>query len=78
MWLTEMSYWIRLSKVPENDLWDVVATRITRGVLTMINAKLRTAKELGVQPWPTWQVFAKALKAQFEPLLKEERAREQI
>ena len=30
-WLTEMSRWIRLSKVPEDDLWDVVATRMSGG-----------------------------------------------
>ena len=24
-WLTEMSHWIRLSKVPEDGFWDVVA-----------------------------------------------------
>ena len=43
-----------------------------------MNAKLRVAEELGVQPWPTWQVFVKVLKAQVKPLLKEERVREQI
>ena len=35
-------------------------------------------EDLEVRPWPSWQVFAKAFKAQFEPLSKEERAREQI
>ena len=75
-WLTEMSHWIRLSKVPEVDLWDVVATRMSRGVLTWINARMSVANELGVRPWVSWQAFAKALKAQFEPLPKEERARE--
>ena len=48
------------------------------GVLTWINAKLRAVEELDLQPWPTWQVYAKALEAQFEPLSKEEHAREQI
>ena len=34
-WLTEMSHWIRLSKVPEDDLWDVVvATRMSMSALT--------------------------------------------
>lgn len=37
----EMSHWIHLSKVPDADLWDVVAARMARGVLTYINAKLR-------------------------------------
>ena len=32
--LTTMSQWILLSKVPESDLWDVVATRMTGGALT--------------------------------------------
>ena len=27
-WLTEMSHWIRLTKVPKDDLWDVVATQM--------------------------------------------------
>ena len=30
-WLTEMSHWIRLNKALEDDLWDVVATRMTGG-----------------------------------------------
>ena len=51
---------------------------MTGGALTWINAKLRATTELGVQPWPTWQLIAKVLKAQFEPLSKEEHAREQI
>lgn len=33
-WLIEMSYWIRLSKVPKADLCDVVATRMSSGELT--------------------------------------------
>ena len=33
-WLTEMSHWIRQSKVPKNDLWDVVATRMSGVALT--------------------------------------------
>lgn len=53
-WLTEMSHWIRLSKVPDADLWDVVATRMTGGALTWINAKLRAVEELGVVAWPSW------------------------
>ena len=61
MWLIQMSHWIRLSKVLESDLWDVVATRMTWGVLTWINNKLCVAEELDVQQWPTWQVFVKAL-----------------
>ena len=39
---------------------------------------MNVADELGVRPWVSWQVFEKALKTQFEPLSKEERAREQI
>ena len=34
MWLTEMLCWIHLSKVPEDDLRDVVATRMSGGALT--------------------------------------------
>ena len=45
-WLTEMSRWIRLSKVPEADLWDVVATRMSGGALTWINARMSPAEEL--------------------------------
>ena len=77
-WLIDMSHWIRLSKVLEDDLWDVVASRMSRGALTWINAKMSVADEWGVRPWVSWQAFKKALKAQFEPLSKEERAREQI
>ena len=33
-WLTEMSHWIHLSKVPECFLWDVVDTRMIGGALT--------------------------------------------
>ena len=77
-WLTKMSHWIHLSKVPEADLWDLVATRMSRGVLTWINARMSVAEKLGVRPWVSWQAFEKALKAQFEPLSKEERARKQI
>ena len=33
-WLTEMLHWIRLSMVPEDDLWDVVATQMSGGALT--------------------------------------------
>ena len=73
-WLTEMSHWIPLSKVPEDGLWDVVVTRMSRGALTRINARMSTTEELGVRPWVSWQAFEKALKAQFEPLSKEERA----
>ena len=51
---------------------------MTGGALTWINAKLCTAKELDAQPWPTWPFFVKALKVQFEPLSKEDWAREQI
>ena len=32
--LTEMSHEIRLSKVPNSDRWDVVATRMSGGALT--------------------------------------------
>ena len=39
---------------------------------------MSAAEELGVRPWVSWQAFEKALKAQFEPLSKEEWAREQI
>ena len=77
-WLTEMLCWICLSKVPEADLWDVVATRMSRGALTWINARMSAAEELGVRPWVSWKAFEEALKAQFEPLSKEECAREQI
>ena len=33
-WLTEMLHWICLSKVLEDDLWDVVATWMSGGALT--------------------------------------------
>ena len=33
-WLTKMSCRIRLSKIPESDLWDVVATQMFGGALT--------------------------------------------
>ena len=73
-WLTEMSCWICLSEVPEDDLWDVVTTQMLGGALTWINARMSIAEELGVRPWVPWQAFEKALNAQFEPLSKEERA----
>ena len=53
MMKTKMSCWIRLSKVLESDLWDVVATGMTGGALTWMNGKFRVVKELHVQPWPT-------------------------
>lgn len=62
----------------EIDLWDVVVTWMTNDTLTWINAKLHAAEKLGLMPWLTWQAFIMALKAQFESLPKEERAREQI
>ena len=70
--------WICLSKVPKDDLWDVVATPMSRGAPTWIKARMSTAEDLGARPWGSWQAFEKALKEQFEPLLKEEHAREQI
>ena len=42
-----------------------------------MNEQLCAAKDLDFSPWTSWQVFAKALKAQFEPLSKEEHVREQ-
>ena len=48
------------------------------GALTWINSRMSIVEELGVRPWVSWQAFEKALKAQFEPLSKEECAREQI
>ena len=58
-----MSCWIRLSKAPEDDLWDVVATRMTRDALTWMNTKVHIVEELEVRPWPTRQVIVKAFKA---------------
>lgn len=55
--LIEMTCWAWLSKVPKSDLWDVVATCMIGGVLTWMNAKLHTMKELGVTSWPTGQAF---------------------
>ena len=49
-WLTEMLHWNCLSKVPKSDLWDVMATQITSGPLTMINVRLRIVEDLGVEP----------------------------
>lgn len=71
-WSMEMLHWIHLSKVPEVGLWDVVATHMSGGALTWINAKLCVVEELGVAPWPTWTNFVMAIRAQFEPPLKEE------
>ena len=76
-----MSHWIHLSKVPETDLWDVAATRMTvEATLTWVNVKMSAAKEeLGVRPLVHHGKFLqKAFKAQFEPLSKEEHASEQI
>ena len=76
--MAEMLHWIRLSNVLDDDFRDVVATWMARGALTWINARMSVAQALGVCPWLSWQAFEKALKAKFEPLLKEECAREQI
>ena len=62
-WLPKMSHWIHLSKVLEDDLWDVVAIRMSGGGHTWINARMSVAEELGVRPWVSWQAFEKALKA---------------
>ena len=47
------------------------------GALAWINTKMSATDELGIRPWVSWQAFEKALKAQFEPLSKEEQTREQ-
>ena len=68
-WLTKMSYWICLSKVLEDDLWDVVATCMTGVHLPRLMQSCM---------WRTnWEFdhglhgkFCKALKAQFEPVSK--------
>ena len=77
-WLAKMSYWIHLSKVLDSDLWDVLATRMSGEALTWMNTKLNAKKPLGSVPWPEWQAFVRAFKAQFEPMSREERAHEQI
>ena len=59
----EISHWIRLSKAPKIDLWDVVATRMIGGALIWMNTKLDVARQLGVAPWLAWQAFIIALKA---------------
>ena len=64
-----MSRWIRLSKVLEDDLWDVVVTHIDWECTNLDQCKDEcVAKDLGVRPWVSWQAFEKALKSQFEPL----------
>ena len=73
-----MSHWIHLSKVLDSDLWDVVATMMSGGDLTWMDTKLNTIEQCGSTPWPEWQAFVTALKAQFEPLSREKRACEQI
>ena len=52
--------------------------RMTGGALTWINTRMSTTEDFGVRPWGSWQAFKMALKAHFEPLLKEEHAREYI
>ena len=73
-WLIEMAHWVKLSRIPQDDLWDVIATRMTGGAATWINAKLRDAEVGGNQPWTDWNEFRKELLTQFEPLSKEEHA----
>ena len=67
-----------LSKILDNEFWDVVATKMSSGALTWMNTKLNAAEQWGGEPWPEWQAFVTALKAQFEPLSREEHAHEQI
>ena len=43
-----------------------------------MNTKLNATEQWGGAPWPEWQAFVMALKAQFEPLSREEHACEQI
>ena len=73
-----MAHWLKLSRIPQADLWDVIATRIIGGAATWINAKLRDAELSGREPWADWNGFKRELLAQFEPLSKEERARRQL
>ena len=77
-WLIEMARWLKLSRIPQGDLWDVIATRMTGGAATWNNAKLRDAELSGGEPWADWNGFKRELLAQFESLSKEERAREQL
>ena len=48
------------------------------GDLTWMNTKLNAAEQWGGALWTDWKAFVTTLKAQFEPLSREEHAREQI
>lgn len=65
-------------RISQADLWDITATRMSSGALTWMNAKIRDAEDAGRPPWNDWAAFRHDVLAQFEPLSKEERAREQI
>ena len=73
-----MARWVKLSRIPQGDLWDVIATPMTGGAATWINAKLRDAELGGSESWADWNGFKRELLAQFEPLSKEERVHEQL
>lgn len=65
-------------RISEEDLWDITATRMSSGALTWMNARIRDAEIACRPPWNSWEDFRHDVLAQFEPLTKEERAREQI
>ena len=48
MWLLEMLHWIRLNKVPNDDLWDVVTTRMPGGVCCTNMDQLKDECNLGI------------------------------
>ena len=62
----------------ESNLWDVTMTHMSSGVVTSMNAKSCTVKELAKALWASWTNFVAAIRAQFEPLSKEGKARDQI
>ena len=76
MWLTKISCWIHLLKALESDLYNVVATRMSSSVLTLINTTLNLIQESGVASRPIWKGFARAINAKSEMLSREERTRE--
>lgn len=77
-WLIDMERWLRLSRVGIADRWDVVATRMSGGAVTWMNSRLRDAAEGREALWTNWEEFRHDVLARYEPLSKEERAREQL
>ena len=73
-----MHRWAWLTGIPHDYLYDAIATRMKGGAATWMNNQLQVAARNQRMPWATWAEFCDALRGQFEPISREERARRAI